>query len=480
MNVNNRKLFANRDARRRLADMGGIVASSPELLGAAQQFQVGGEARFMNPNDRLNTLMSSPYVLQQADMLNMTPQDYVSGLSPARSAQLIEASIANQRDLAAMPEPEPTVAEGPVPVLEPDALRYVTGPDFAQPDFPTAEEELANAEALARAEAELAARQATRRAEIAERNAATAEAAGRDDAEELRARADAAAAEAAALTGDVPQREAPVLTADRPVPPVEAAAAETDGTGSTEDGRELSATELETIVATSDDPSGDAADNVLQRLGGFQPASSVEERINQYEELFGRMFGEDEEAKRKEKYMNLAMIGFAIAAGEDPNALKNIADGLLQGSAQMREDAATRRQREDRIQELAVAAGLEDERLARRIAAQGSGSRDPRAAVDFWQDRYNSTMEALDNGLVALPEGMTRDQYASEQANAALQAAQERFPGYAIGASSLATTGNNDPAQILAEARIALEANPDNRAEIERRLEAVGIDPGEL
>lgn len=89
-------------------------------------------------------------------------------------------------------------------------------------------------------------------------------------------------------------------------------------------------------------------------------------------------------------------------------------------------------------------------------------------------------MEALDNGLVALPEGMTRDQYASEQANAALQAAQQRFPGYATGASSLATTGNDDPAQILAEARIALEANPDNRAEIERRLEAVGIDPGEL
>ena len=37
MNVNNRKLFANRDARRRLSEMGGIVASMPELLGVAQQ-----------------------------------------------------------------------------------------------------------------------------------------------------------------------------------------------------------------------------------------------------------------------------------------------------------------------------------------------------------------------------------------------------------------------------------------------------------
>jgi hypothetical protein len=42
MNVNNRKLFANRDARRRLSEMGGIVASMPELLGVAQQYNQGG------------------------------------------------------------------------------------------------------------------------------------------------------------------------------------------------------------------------------------------------------------------------------------------------------------------------------------------------------------------------------------------------------------------------------------------------------
>ena len=40
----NRKLFANRDARRKLANMGGIIASSPELLGTAQSFREGGKA----------------------------------------------------------------------------------------------------------------------------------------------------------------------------------------------------------------------------------------------------------------------------------------------------------------------------------------------------------------------------------------------------------------------------------------------------
>ena len=44
MNVMNRKLFANRAARRRLANMGGIMTSSPELMQAAQTFQTGGQS----------------------------------------------------------------------------------------------------------------------------------------------------------------------------------------------------------------------------------------------------------------------------------------------------------------------------------------------------------------------------------------------------------------------------------------------------
>ncbi len=42
MNVENRKLFRNKDARARLAGMGGIIASSPELLGTVQKFQDAG------------------------------------------------------------------------------------------------------------------------------------------------------------------------------------------------------------------------------------------------------------------------------------------------------------------------------------------------------------------------------------------------------------------------------------------------------
>ena len=45
MNVENRKLFTNRDARAKLATMGGIMASSPELLGTVQKFAEAGEVK---------------------------------------------------------------------------------------------------------------------------------------------------------------------------------------------------------------------------------------------------------------------------------------------------------------------------------------------------------------------------------------------------------------------------------------------------
>ena len=41
-NVLNRKMFVNRDARSKLANMGGILASSPEMVDATQRFAPGG------------------------------------------------------------------------------------------------------------------------------------------------------------------------------------------------------------------------------------------------------------------------------------------------------------------------------------------------------------------------------------------------------------------------------------------------------
>lgn len=281
MKVNDRKLFANRDARRQLSQMGGIVASSPELLGVAQKFNMGGEARFMSPNDRLNLLMNSPYVIDQAEMLGMTPQDFIGGLSPARGSRIVDIEM----DLANRPDTTPTPEPTPAPVLQPT-------PDPASMERQTEQEDAAN-----------------RVLDVA----ATFEEQGTQD--EMR--------------------------------------------------------RLATAVEESDDPNAAASEQIIA-TAGMDPASTTEERIRQYEEIFTRMFGQDDEAKRRERYMNLAMIGFAIAAGEDPSALKNIADGMLRGTEVASENARRQEARMDAARTAAVQAGMadvRDERAAARAAS---------------------------------------------------------------------------------------------------------------
>jgi len=57
---------------------------------------------------------------------------------------------------------------------------------------------------------------------------------------------------------------------------------------------------------------------------------------------------------------NMSMIGFAIAAGQDPNALANVANGMLAGTKMMKEDRATNQAREDKIKVMAYNAERED------------------------------------------------------------------------------------------------------------------------
>jgi hypothetical protein len=117
MNVENRKLFANRDARKRLAEMGGILASSPELMGEAMKFANGGQAQeqefiinipgLTSPGEMLrikeSTLMQlgdmfpdlmgqqnalvQPVELMGAEAMNARPGDAVIGTRISRMMQ---------------------------------------------------------------------------------------------------------------------------------------------------------------------------------------------------------------------------------------------------------------------------------------------------------------------------------------------------------------------------------------------------------
>ena len=129
-------------------------------------------------------------------------------------------------------------------------------------------------------------------------------------------------------------------------------------------------TDLANTFGETGDP-GAATDTALQAYG-ITPADNLKGRVKQYQDLFKELLGESDEDKAQEMWLNLAMVGFAIASGTSPNALENISAGLLQGSQRMAESRATRREREDRMTTFAISSAMDEaaeERAARRSEA---------------------------------------------------------------------------------------------------------------
>jgi len=94
----------------------------------------------------------------------------------------------------------------------------------------------------------------------------------------------------------------------------------------------------------------EAASKAFLDTAGIDTSNmSTKERVTSFKNLLSELAGDTEEEKKEEFWMNMAMIGFGIAAGESESALKNIADGLLAGSSQMLKSRANRKAREDKF-----------------------------------------------------------------------------------------------------------------------------------
>jgi hypothetical protein len=148
----------------------------------------------------------------------------------------------------------------------------------------------------------------------------------------------------------------------------------------------LSTETIEPLATDTNMTSAEKADNVssavLSGLGVKGAGDmSRKERVKAYQDMFKEFLGEDDADANEEKWHNLAMIGFAIAAGEDPNALSNIASGLLQGSKLMQSQRAQKRQREDKLTSMALEQVLSEDSAAQKferdlalIRARGTGT----------------------------------------------------------------------------------------------------------
>ena len=100
---------------------------------------------------------------------------------------------------------------------------------------------------------------------------------------------------------------------------------------------------------------------------------TLRERYNQRLELFKDIFGESDEARARDRAMSLAMLGLAIASGQSPNALTNIAQGAMAGLQGMSEQERARREREQGLQQAALTSVLDEQAAAAAAEAEAEG-----------------------------------------------------------------------------------------------------------
>ena len=209
--------------------------------------------------------------------------------------------------------------------------------------------------------------------------------------------------------------------------------------------------------------------------------TSLAARNKEMQALYQEMFGEDEKEVAAAKWNQLAMVGFAIAAGQDPNALTNVAAGLLEGAKQTRQDVATRQARKDKIQmsafESALSQSSADTKFGRdieiaklRLEGQGGYLKDesPPRLYNKFLDSFIKTNKqlALEGGFLPLGqngkpiEGVEALNFIQDQASKqALISVQQTHPDFKLSSPTL----NAPPIGTVTEGYKFMGGDPSNK-----------------
>lgn len=349
MNVMNRKLFSDRQARKRLRDMGGIMSSFPELAGEVQRFQAGGEVTYSEWQNMSRIERQRAGLPLSTIGGNMYFNRFGVGMGlndPETGERLYEASGVSRRD-----------TRGEAAPYTPEEVE-------------------------------------------------AASAGGRDRGDRRNAPAADQSIEAAAeITDDMVDA---AENAAQNVEPDELETLRTD--------YEALLAENQRLLSGEEDPSAEDLESLAQR------------RI----ELYQRLFGEDEPTPR-DKGMQLAMIGLAIAAGQSPDAISNIASGALAGLQAMSAQEAARR---DRARELRTSA------IGGVIRERSEAREDERAALERKLEEYRAGRQQViiaalgDAGASGITDAAEAYQYAETMAD---QWARSNYPDL-VGAPAAAPT----------------------------------------
>ena len=410
MNVTNRKMFRPRNARNKLNQMGGIMSSSPELMQTVQRFQLGGS-------------VPDPYFARMT-------QDRLPAIRPGSFA---DQPITSIMDFIGQANRESGI--GQIMQTNEMARAGVTPQDLARVEAATAANRTADqADDIARVQA------ATEANQIADMTAERM-LAGQDPtmrgptAEDVRV----------FQTSQMPTRPGQLDTANIETlrgPTADSYRSETAGAtetlrgGTIGDWREflsktvpqVNADDNQEILTVKGQQTADAAVDVLKAkdvtdedknnmvlefIGKKDPEKDLtkKERIMKNKEFYRELFGRDPEEDKKIDGYNLAMMGFLIASGDSPNALQNIARGAAAGVQNFMKSAEKRRDREDKLTQLAVAdyqaqvkseAAREEFRLEHNLRIQELLDKRDQAKSKERKDRFNAYLGAMDDTASAL------------------------------------------------------------------------------
>jgi len=241
------------------------------------------------------------------------------------------------------------------------------------------------------------------------------------------------------------------------------------------------------VITTEDGQDGTATGgNGTAVANSFLGTSGTPtENVAKYEARFKDMLGIKDEDKAKEMWHNMSMIGFAIAAGQDPNALANVANGMLAGTKMMKEDRATNQAREDKIKVMAYNAEREDTQAdlkykrdvdllgikgANAIATAGAGGAGSFSTPDrLWKSTYDTIKKAKEQDV--FDKVITQD----EALRQAKEAASKAFPNSQFAAPVVTEPEVPNPKVVALVADLKTKGSSD--AKLRAQLIAQGLNP---
>lgn len=413
----NRKMFANRDARRKLANMGGIMTSFPELMQAGQRFENGGSADLGFPKNIGQSLrnifqpigdkgkeIGQPIgtALREGYSSAYSNPNLISGILQLASQEIPEVPegfttvILNQGTTGmAVFDYNPETGEV-IPRGSNAELMY-SGSNKAQANVQNMVQEQYNLDSNIKPVLE-AEKEADITQQIYESD---------PSGENLKLASDAKKKELEVkkeINPVEPSEVDKVLSRTTPFvdPPSAMDEIEEEFLKRREEERgEKELAEFEKIRDSMDavpeagskkeaesnkviSDLGKAVNKEANKEGGGSPANAganvfldaagvdssnmtLKEKVTSMKEIYTDLLGYDDEDESELFWLNMAQIGFLIASGQDPNALANIATGFAQGASKFAEDKRDKKARDDKITLAAFGEVMDDERARRKF-----------------------------------------------------------------------------------------------------------------